>query len=30
MNILKNIPWAAIGALAVFVIMGLIATFFGK
>jgi hypothetical protein len=30
MNILKNIPWAAIAALAVFVAMGVVAHLFGK
>jgi hypothetical protein len=30
MNILKNIPWAAVAAMAVFVILGIIANFFGK
>ena len=30
MNILKNIPWAAIVALAVFVAMGIVAHLFGK
>jgi len=30
MNILKNIPWAAIAALAVFVAMGIVAHLFGK
>jgi hypothetical protein len=30
MNILKNIPWATIAALAVFVAMGIVAHLFGK
>jgi hypothetical protein len=30
MNILKNIPWAAVAALALFVAMGLVAHLFGK
>ena len=30
MNILKNIPWAAIASMAVFVAMGIVAHVFGK
>jgi hypothetical protein len=30
MNILKNIPWAAIAAMALFVAMGIVAHLFGK
>ena len=30
MNVLKNIPWAAVAAIAVFVAMGIVAHLFGK
>jgi len=30
MNISKNIPWAAIAAMAVLVVMGIVAHLFGK
>jgi len=30
MNILKNIPWAAVAAMTVFVGMGIVAHLFGK
>jgi hypothetical protein len=30
MNIFKNIPWAAVAAMAVFVAMGIVAHLFGK
>ena len=30
MNMLKNIPWATIAAIAVFIVMGIVAHLFGK
>jgi hypothetical protein len=30
LNFFKNFPWAAVGAIAVFVLMGIVAHLFGK
>jgi len=30
LNFIKDLPWAAIGAVAVFVLMGVVAHLFGK